>query len=83
MAYDFPSSGQWEYYWSQVGEDRLHQILLNSVSQAVIATDPQGRVQFWNRAAELLYGWSEQEVIGQSILYQTSSAGGGPAIHRH
>jgi diguanylate cyclase (GGDEF)-like protein/PAS domain S-box-containing protein len=74
MAYDSPAPGQWEYYWSQVGEDRLHQILLNSVSQAVIATDLQGQVRFWNRAAELLYGWPEQEAIGKSILDLTPTA---------
>ncbi len=29
--------------------------LLDAVGQAVIATDPQGRVIYWNKAAEVLY----------------------------
>jgi len=39
----------------------------NSSEKAVIATDLSGTVVFWNRAAEQLYGWSWQEVIGRPI----------------
>ena len=35
---------------------------------AIIATDLDGRVVFWNRAAEELYGWSADEVQGRDIL---------------
>jgi PAS domain S-box-containing protein len=42
--------------------------LLDMVQSAVIATDLQGRVTFWNRAAETLYGWTEREALGSSIL---------------
>lgn len=42
--------------------------LLDAVGQAVIATDPQGKVTFWNRAAERLYGYSAEEVMNRSIL---------------
>jgi two-component system, cell cycle sensor histidine kinase and response regulator CckA len=41
--------------------------LLGAVGQAVIATDAQGRVTYWNRAAEELYGWSADEAMGQLI----------------
>jgi PAS domain S-box/PAS domain S-box len=41
--------------------------LLNSMSQAVIASDAAGMIAFWNRAAEDLYGWSAQEVIGRPL----------------
>ncbi|HBY60385.1 MAG TPA: hypothetical protein DEH78_11215 [Solibacterales bacterium] len=47
---------------------RLQADLLQAVQQAVIATDLKGTVTFWNRAAEALYGYSEGEAIGQSIL---------------
>ena len=41
--------------------------LLNEVGQAVIATDTQGTVIYWNRYAETLYGWAAQEALGQKI----------------
>lgn len=41
--------------------------LLNSVPQAVVASDAEGTIVFWNRAAEDLYGWSAQEVIGRPL----------------
>lgn len=43
-------------------------LLLNSVGQAVIATDKNGYITFWNSAAEKLYGWSAEEAIGRDIM---------------
>ncbi len=42
--------------------------LLNAVVQAVIATDLDGVVTYWNRCAERLYGWAAEEALGRSIL---------------
>ena len=45
--------------------------LLQSIGQAVIATDPEGRIFFWNAAAEELYGWPAAEVMGLDIAEVT------------
>ncbi|HEX2048003.1 MAG TPA: SpoIIE family protein phosphatase [Acidimicrobiales bacterium] len=42
--------------------------VLDAVSRAVAATDTDGTVLYWNRAAELLYGWSADEVVGRNIV---------------
>ncbi len=47
--------------------------LLDAVGQSVIATDPQGSIIYWNRAAEELYGWSKEEVMGRPIVEVTPS----------
>ncbi len=41
--------------------------LLDAVEQAVIATDGAGRIQYWNRYAEVLYGWGATEVCGRYV----------------
>ena len=41
--------------------------LLEAVGQAVVATDPRGHIQYWNRGAERLYGWRADEVLGRNI----------------
>jgi len=41
--------------------------VFSEVSDAVIVTDPQFHVRSWNAAAERLYGWAEQEVVGRHI----------------
>jgi diguanylate cyclase (GGDEF)-like protein/PAS domain S-box-containing protein len=46
---------------------RFHAQLLNAVGQAIIAMDLQGKVLYWNRGAEQLYGWSEREVMGRGL----------------
>ena len=42
--------------------------LLDSVEQAVIATDLEGKVVFWNSFAESLYGWAASEAVGSSVI---------------
>ncbi len=39
--------------------------LLAAVGQAVIATDLEGRVVYWNPAAERMYGWPTSEALGR------------------
>jgi PAS domain S-box-containing protein len=41
--------------------------LLENVHDAIIATDLDLRITSWNRAAEKLYGWKEEEVIGKLV----------------
>jgi PAS domain S-box-containing protein len=47
--------------------------LLDAVGQALIATDRQRRVIYWNQAAEKLYGWLAEEVMGYPIVETTRS----------
>ena len=47
---------------------RFQAHLLETVEQAVIATDVEGRIVYWNRFAETLYGWTAEEAVGRSIL---------------
>jgi PAS domain S-box-containing protein len=42
--------------------------LLDAVDQAVVATDSNGVITYWNRFAAQLYGWSAPEVIGHNLL---------------
>ena len=42
--------------------------LLDSVSDAIISCDTNFVIESWNTAAEMMYGWSADEVIGK--LYQ-------------
>jgi PAS domain S-box-containing protein len=48
-------------------EERLayHALLLDHVHDAIVATDTELRVTAWNRAAEELYGWKAEEVLGR------------------
>lgn len=41
---------------------------LASSKAAVIVTDPQGAVVFWNDGASKLYGWSAADALGANIL---------------
>jgi PAS domain S-box-containing protein len=41
--------------------------LLSSTSEAIVAQDLQGRICFWNRAAEQLYGYTAQQIIGREL----------------
>ena len=46
---------------------RLLSSIIASTSDAVFAKNNQGTIISWNKAAEHLYGYSEEEMIGQNI----------------
>lgn len=50
--------------------------LLNEAQDAILLTDLDHRVLFWNHGAERLYGWSAGEAIGQfdTALHEMDSA---------
>lgn len=47
---------------------RFQARLLDAVEQAVIATDVEGRITYWNNYAEKVYGWRADEVMGRNIV---------------
>lgn len=58
---------------------RFQAQLLNAVQQAVVATDPDGIVIFWNKFAENLYGWTAEEAVGHTIQELTPA----PFLREH
>jgi PAS domain S-box-containing protein len=42
--------------------------VLDTVQQAAVVTDLEGRIVYWNPFAEELYGWSADEVRGRHLL---------------
>ena len=46
---------------------RYQAYLLENVSDAIISTDSDFIIQSWNRAAEEMYGWKEEEALGKPV----------------
>jgi diguanylate cyclase (GGDEF)-like protein/PAS domain S-box-containing protein len=51
----------------EVEQLRFQASVLGAVGQPVIVTDLEGKVLYWNRAAEEIYGWSSEEALGRSL----------------
>jgi diguanylate cyclase (GGDEF)-like protein/PAS domain S-box-containing protein len=49
----------------EVEQLRFQASVLEAVGLPVIATDLEGKVLYWNRAAEETYGWSSGEALGR------------------
>jgi len=47
-------------------------VIINSTTDAVITTDIAGKIAFWNKGAEKIYGYQKKDIIGKpiSILYK-------------
>ncbi|RZC56198.1 hypothetical protein C5167_015058 [Papaver somniferum] len=48
--------------------EKQHFDILDSLGQSVHAFDLKGRITYWNKAAEKLYGFSISEILGQNLL---------------
>jgi PAS domain S-box-containing protein len=48
-------------------EAKLADALLHSLSDAIIGSDSEGRITFWNPGAERIFGFSRAEAMGQSL----------------
>ncbi|NKF22965.1 MHYT domain-containing protein [Solimonas marina] len=60
-------------------EDRVREqaSLLDKAHDAIVVRDMDGHILYWNRGAELTYGWSADEVVGRNIdtlLHEPSQA---------
>jgi diguanylate cyclase (GGDEF)-like protein/PAS domain S-box-containing protein len=49
-------------------EKELAQVTLHSIGDAVITTDADGKIQYFNPVAELLTGWSQQKTCGLPLV---------------
>jgi|SRR5579871_3090553 len=47
--------------------EQLGAALLASSSDAIVATDREGRIVFWNPGAERIFGFTQGEAVGQSL----------------
>lgn len=49
---------------------RLQAAILSKASDAVVVTDINGIITFWNKGAERLYGWTDKDVLGKSTTHE-------------
>jgi PAS domain S-box-containing protein len=47
--------------------DALLAAIVNSARDAIIARDLEGKVIAWNPAAEQMFGWKAEEIIGEPV----------------
>ena len=47
---------------------RFQSNLLNNITQAAISTNAFGVINFWNKAATEIYGWTAEEALGKNVI---------------
>jgi PAS domain S-box-containing protein len=52
--------------------------VVETASAAIVTTDSQGRITFWNRMAETIFGYTAQEAIGAPLTRLSPSVSGRP-----
>jgi PAS domain S-box-containing protein len=52
---------------------RFQSNLLNIISQATISANENGIINFWNKAATEIYGWTAEEALGKNVISLVST----------
>jgi PAS domain S-box-containing protein len=48
--------------------DELYRVIVQSATDyAIVTLDPEGRVRTWSNGAQQILGWSEREMVGQTV----------------
>ena len=47
--------------------NRLLEQLVNNSPDAILISDPEGIIRFWNSGAERMFGHTTAEAVGQSL----------------
>ncbi len=47
--------------------ERYFENILHDAADAIIILDAQDRIVMWNKAAEAIYGWRKEEVVGKPV----------------
>jgi PAS domain S-box-containing protein len=50
-----------------ISAEQLSQRIISDSNDAIMFADRQGSILLWNRGAEKMFGYSESEVLGQSL----------------
>ncbi|MHC2569561.1 PAS domain-containing protein [Rhizobium leguminosarum] len=48
--------------------ERLQQILNSAVDTGIITLDAEGNITSWSKGAESLLGWSQEEMLGKTLI---------------
>ncbi|MBF0446599.1 MAG: diguanylate cyclase [Magnetococcales bacterium] len=51
----------------QLSEEKFRGIT-DSAKDAILMVDPKGKISFWNRAAQGMFGYSKDEALGQAVF---------------
>jgi len=66
----------------KTAEDRRLALAVRQSSEAILIHEPDGRIAFWNPAAERLFGYREEDIMGRSLLLLAPAARRGE-VERH
>lgn len=48
-------------------DQRISQLIAQTTTDAFVCADAHSRITLWNRAAEVMFGWSAEEALGQTL----------------
>ena len=54
-------------FWELKGSENRYRSVTESANDAIISADTNGKIISWNRGAEIIFGYSEEEAMGKPL----------------
>jgi PAS domain S-box-containing protein len=62
--------------------ERKLRAITDSAQDAIVVLDTRGRVAYWNPAAERIFGYPRQEILGEEVIPRVAAASSRPGLIR-
>ncbi|MBB5503315.1 PAS domain S-box protein [Paraburkholderia sp. MM5384-R2] len=59
--------GRRDWEMTMIFDSKLTKAILSTTSDAIIASDAEGLIHFWNHGAERIFGYTISEAVGNSL----------------
>jgi PAS domain S-box-containing protein len=57
-----------DYKNELIAREKIHRVITDTANDAIIMVDEKGKISYWNIAAEIIFGYTKKEALGDCVF---------------